>query len=657
MADGDGGSGGVAVDPARSALQTSIGNRNVTVTPEDVAAAQKLYAELPAAERTPAALRALERDVAQNKYDAAIDSAVADTRLRAPDAAIDPLIVKSLLYQESNMQANPNAHGAYRGIAQIGKGEARASGLTVDGTTDDRLDPVKAISAVPKILERYDYALPYSKYVKEGLGTMPQGDDRARFYLAAYNGGPGTISEAMKLAAADGKNPLDFQNLLAQPGQPIEASPLYRAIDDVLRKDAPSIDPHEKYTEISSYANDIVARAEAMHASVAPQTPGHARTPVAPPPAAQTPAPHAPAPHAPAPHAGPTHAPQPNDTGAYDRNVVRSEVGAVPLGTSRDLTDTHLTQRSLVDALGNLEAHAGVPITVSVINTGHSSSVVDNVNTHGHKAGYAADLYVDRNHDTPAAREKLIEAIGKDPYVTKVGLGGDYDTAANREALRAAGKIVFEDNDQSNIHVQSEIDPKKLAREEAQDTTSRSERFTPKTARPGKAGHGASVPHEHVQTDYTAPKIDRILGETRDGKLVETKAELEAKNALLAKAESDARRGIIDNVRFVGNGRESAREVARQNEKLWRGIENNLPADGSPPLPPARANGYTQSGKIVSVENGIVTQDIGRGRTAEYAASDFRTPPVPGSSVTVQYQDGTATALAAREPQAQQLHR
>ncbi len=40
--------------------------------------------ELPAAKRTAATLRALERDVARNEDDAAIDSAAAETRLRAP---------------------------------------------------------------------------------------------------------------------------------------------------------------------------------------------------------------------------------------------------------------------------------------------------------------------------------------------------------------------------------------------------------------------------------------------------------------------------------------------------------------------------------------------------------------------------------------------
>ncbi|MBD5607000.1 MAG: transglycosylase SLT domain-containing protein, partial [Candidatus Eremiobacteraeota bacterium] len=150
------------------------------------------------------------------------------------------------------------------------------------------------------------------------------------------------------------------------------------------------------------------------------------------------------------------------------------------------------------------------------------------------------------------------------------------------------------------------------------------------------------------QTDYTRPHADRILGETRDGRLVETKAELETKTALLARAERDAREGRIDDVRFVGDGRESAREVARQNEKLWRGVEANLPADGAPPLPPERRDGYTQSGRITSVSEGIVVQDIGRGQTASYAARDFASPPVAGESYTISYRDGVATATEQR---------
>ena len=171
------------------------------------------------------------------------------------------------------------------------------------------------------------------------------------------------------------------------------------------------------------------------------------------------------------------------------------------------------------------------------------------------------------------------------------------------------------------------------------------------------AEHRPAAEHLPIRTDYTRPDADRILGETRHGSLVESKAELEAKNALLARAERDARSGRIDEVRFVGDGRESAREVARQNEKLWRGIENNLPADGRPPIPPERRDGYTQSGKIVSVADGIVTQDIGRGQTAQYAAQDFHTPPNAGDTYTVSYRDGIATATEHRETQQQVLGR
>jgi hypothetical protein len=149
-----------------------------------------------------------------------------------------------------------------------------------------------------------------------------------------------------------------------------------------------------------------------------------------------------------------------------------------------------------------------------------------------------------------------------------------------------------------------------------------------------------------LATDYTQPHADRIFGETRDGRLVETRAELDRKNELLERAERDARAGRVDDVRFVGDGRESAREVARQNEKLWIGIEKNLPANREPPLPDARRDGYVQSGTIVGIADGIVHQDIGRGRTAAYAERDFATPPVAGESYTVRYDDGRATATA-----------
>ena len=104
-------------------------------------------------------------------------------------------------------------------------------------------------------------------------------------------------------------------------------------------------------------------------------------------------------------------------------------------------------------------------------------------------------------------------------------------------------------------------------------------------------GRGAAVASPSHDISHTPPKDDRstrgyqvIHGEIRAGHLVETPEELHLKNAIMAEAVRDARAGETLDVRFVGNGRETAREVALQNEKLQHAIEAHLPAGAMPHL-------------------------------------------------------------------------
>ncbi len=78
-------------------------------------------------------------------------------------------------------------------------------------------------------------------------------------------------------------------------------------------------------------------------------------------------------------------------------------------------------------------------------------------------------------------------------------------------------------------------------------------------------------------SDATVRNDDIVHGEIRNGHRIETHAELKAKNAIMSEAIRDARAGNALRFHFVGNGRESGREIARQNEKFQHAIEQNLP--------------------------------------------------------------------------------
>ncbi len=258
-------------DPAETDWQRIIGDRDVKITQDDRVAAEQRFRALNNRAPTPAdavALTALQREVAQNKFDETLDAAVAAHPLA------DAAILKSLLYQESDLNGKEGVNPfGYAGIAQLGEAEARAAGLTVNEHFDDRLDPLKAIGAAAFTLERKDMAL---QHAFKSYG-QPAGDERLKFDLAAYNGGEGTIGIAMHLAyekglkqaeasglsgdaatAAAQKYATVFDNLL-EPKNDISQFPLYQAADVALGKYG--CDPNEKYHEISQYADDIVTRA------------------------------------------------------------------------------------------------------------------------------------------------------------------------------------------------------------------------------------------------------------------------------------------------------------------------------------------------------------------------------------------------------------
>jgi soluble lytic murein transglycosylase-like protein len=83
----------------------------------------------------------------QNKYNLPIIRAVNHWR------KMDPLILKSLLIQESNFCVSSINRNGYAGIAQLGPREARLLGLKTSKGVDQRLIPDTAIAACVDLIK------------------------------------------------------------------------------------------------------------------------------------------------------------------------------------------------------------------------------------------------------------------------------------------------------------------------------------------------------------------------------------------------------------------------------------------------------------------------------------------------------------------------
>lgn len=186
--------------------------------------------------------RSIER---QNNFNQAISSAVAEWEM------MDPLILKSILAQESGLHPKKRNRHGYTGISQLGRREARSAGLRT-GQNDERYEPDKAIRACVKVLKKKSKYLHNRGFSKYGV---PEADEYWKFVAAAYNAGEGTIARAMNLAYK-GKRPntIRFEDLLYSASGNYRDTPLYRALPSHFRKKS-------KYKEIREYAFHVVSRA------------------------------------------------------------------------------------------------------------------------------------------------------------------------------------------------------------------------------------------------------------------------------------------------------------------------------------------------------------------------------------------------------------
>ncbi|MDM4773051.1 transglycosylase SLT domain-containing protein [Solimonas sp. SE-A11] len=192
----------------------------------------------------------------QNNFDALIVKSLK----RYP--SIDPLIYKSLLFQESKMKLlSAHRTSRYAGIAQLGPTEAVSEGglsmgatkfkngkWTYDKEGDQRFNPEKALPVAAQVLDMKMREI--DRFLKErGISDQYSEEERWPLYLAAYNAGQGTVTGIMNLAIQEGINAPKWDQLIA--GEP-KNSFLWRGMKFKDREG--------KYKEIKKYPEEILAR-------------------------------------------------------------------------------------------------------------------------------------------------------------------------------------------------------------------------------------------------------------------------------------------------------------------------------------------------------------------------------------------------------------
>jgi len=165
---------------------------------------------------------------------------------------IDPLVLKSMMAQESGFSETKRNQYGYVGIMQIGPREAREVGLSTRGKIDERKDPAVAVPASVKLMKRKAKHMHAEAFVKYGL---PVGDEYWKYISAAYNAGEGTMTKAMELAYGKHRPiQVKFKDVLIMKNGDYRTTPLYRALPYRWRT-------AEKFREVSEYAESVIKRA------------------------------------------------------------------------------------------------------------------------------------------------------------------------------------------------------------------------------------------------------------------------------------------------------------------------------------------------------------------------------------------------------------
>lgn len=199
----------------------------------------------------------------ENTYDDIIAWAVPD-RWGAYSPALPPLLLKSLIAQESGFDPNSVSESGYAGLTQISREEARSEGLKTH-PHDERFVPRKNVHAGVGILQgKLDIMLhpekmgddyPFADKVIAAYAKYGEPGDVWTYALGAYNGGQGTVMRAMAHAFDADLNPCQWGNLIEPKDRP-EKSPLYAATLEVFGARMAMA----KYREISKYPVEIMGR-------------------------------------------------------------------------------------------------------------------------------------------------------------------------------------------------------------------------------------------------------------------------------------------------------------------------------------------------------------------------------------------------------------
>ena len=185
----------------------------------------------------------------QNRYNSIILEA-------AKKYSIRPILLKSLIAQESAF--NPKAHNnhGYAGLTQIGGAAIKEAGLHIgttckksgtyryDMASDERFIPLKSIFGGALIFSRKRSAI--NRLIFSQYSEPLEEDEKEKFYLAAYNAGEGTIRKAYMYCKQG--NPT--WDMLSDGKQ---KSYLWQAIPESWGK-------RDKHKEITMYVHTIKTR-------------------------------------------------------------------------------------------------------------------------------------------------------------------------------------------------------------------------------------------------------------------------------------------------------------------------------------------------------------------------------------------------------------
>lgn len=178
----------------------------------------------------------------QHKYDQLILNSLTNTH------DLDPLVVKSLIAQESGFNPDAKSPTGYAGLMQMGPAEAKSHGLTVNALFDERYNADKAVPA--GIAELRAKMNSINRFLAgKGIFNQYNSTELMELALTAYNAGQGTIQNALRYSIDQGIAAPKLGDLS------------YGGRNSAIGRVIPASWGSAKVTEITNYAPQIMRRA------------------------------------------------------------------------------------------------------------------------------------------------------------------------------------------------------------------------------------------------------------------------------------------------------------------------------------------------------------------------------------------------------------